>query len=83
MKNKFEKLSNVGKNAKEFVEKSKDTLVKTVDQNNDGKFDIKDVSVIAGNVKDIVQKNAQTIKETVDTKVSEMELKVFCFFRNI
>ena len=76
MKNKFEKLSNVGKNAKEFVEKSKYTLVKTVDQNNDGKFDIKDVSVIAGNVKDIVQKNAQTIKETVDTKVSEMELKV-------
>lgn len=76
MKNKFEKLANVGKNAKEFVEKSKDTLIKKVDQNNDGKFDIEDVSTIAGNVKDIVQKNAQTIKETVDTKVSEMELKV-------
>lgn len=40
-------LSNVGKNAKEIVERSKDFAVQSVDQNDDGKFDLEDVSVMA------------------------------------
>lgn len=48
MENRMGKmLFNVGKNAKEIVEKSKDFVVQSVDQNDDGKFDLEDVSVMA------------------------------------
>lgn len=76
VKNDFKKIVESGKNAKQFMEKSKDTFVKKIDQNNDGKFDIKDVSVMAETVKDTVGKNARILKETIDEKVSELELKV-------
>lgn len=51
-------LFNVGKNAKEIVEKSKDFVVQSVDQNDDGKFDLEDVSVMATTLGNTVKKRS-------------------------
>lgn len=37
-------------NVKELLGKAKDGIVKAMDQNGDGTFDMKDVSVIAGSI---------------------------------
>ena len=42
--------NSAGKNAISFLGKTKDTIVKAADQNNDGSFDLKDVSAIAGSI---------------------------------
>ena len=48
MEKKFGKLvSNVGKNAKDILEKSKNKAVQIADQNDDGKFDLEDVTAMA------------------------------------
>ena len=76
MEKKFGKLVlNVGKNAKDFLEKSKDITIQVADQNADGKFDLEDVSVIAGSVGNVMKKGAQTLKETTDEKARQLELK--------
>lgn len=76
MEKKFGKLVlNVGKNAKDLLEKSKDITIQVADQNADGKFDLEDVSVIAGSVRNVMKKGAQTLKETTDEKARQLELK--------
>lgn len=76
MEKKFNKIvSNVGKNAKDLLEKSKDIAVKVSDQNDDGKIGLDDVSIIAGNVGKVMQKGAKSLKESVDEKARQMELK--------
>ena len=76
MEKKFGKLVlNVGKNAKDLLEKSKDITIQVADQNADGKFDLEDVSVIAGSVGNVMKKGAQTLKETTDEKACQLELK--------
>lgn len=76
MEKKFGKLVlNVGKNAKDLLEKSKDITIQVADQNADGKFDLEDVSVIAGSVGNVMKKGAQTLKETTDEKARQLELK--------
>lgn len=76
MEKKIGKLvSNVGKNAKELFDKSKDITIQIMDQNADGKFDFEDVSAIAGTVGSAVKKSAQVLKETTDEKARQLELK--------
>ena len=76
MEKKFGKLVlNVGKNAKDLLEKSKDITIQVADQNADGKFDLEDVSVIAESVGNVMKKGAQTLKETTDEKARQLELK--------
>ena len=65
----------ISENTKELLEKSKNIVVKTVDQNDDGKVDLEDVSVIAESVGSVVRKSAKTLKETADEKARQMELK--------
>ena len=76
MEKKFGKLvSNVGKNAKNILEKSKNKAVQIADQNDDGKFDLEDVTAMANSVGNIVKKGARTLKETADEKARQMERK--------
>ena len=76
MEKNFGKLVlNVGKNAKDLLEKSKNITIQVADQNADGKFDLEDVSVIAGSVGNVMKKGAQTLKETTDEKARQLELK--------
>lgn len=63
MEKKFGKLvSNVGKNAKDILEKSKNKAVQIADQNDDGKFDLEDVTAMANSVGNIVKKGCTDIK---------------------
>ena len=39
--------AGVGKSAKDVFQKAKSTVVKAVDQNDDGQFDREDVSILA------------------------------------
>lgn len=76
MEKKFGKLvSNVGKNAKGLLEKSKDITIQVADQNDDGKFNLEDVSMIAESFGNVMKKGAQTLRETTDEKARQLELK--------
>ena len=59
------------KNAKSIF----DNAIHSVDQNDDGKFDFEDVSVIAESVGESVKKGTQVIKESADEKMRLLELK--------
>ena len=63
--------SNIGRNAKDLV----DGALKSADQNDDGKFNLEDISVIADSVGNSVRKNTQTLKNTVDEKNRDLELR--------
>lgn len=76
MEKKFkEMVSNAGKNTKDLLVKSKNIAVQAVDQNDDGKFDLDDVSSMATSLGNVVKKGAKSLKETVDEKAREKELK--------
>ena len=61
-------LADTGNNAKELFKKSKEAVVQATDQNDDGKLDYKDVSIIAGSVENTVKKAAQVMKEQMEEK---------------
>ncbi|GEM_PF-7095639 len=76
MENKIGRLvSGIGQNAKDVLEKTKNLAVQVADQNDDGKFDMEDVSVMASSFGDAVKKGAHSLKETVDEKSKQMEIK--------
>lgn len=64
-------VSGAGKTAKNLL----DSAVQSVDQNDDGKFDFSDVSVIAESMGSAVKKGAQAAKETAEEKARQLELK--------
>ncbi|WP_298017154.1 hypothetical protein [uncultured Dysosmobacter sp.] len=69
---KFEALvSGAGKTAKNLF----DNAIQAVDQNDDGKFDFSDVSVIAESMGNAVKKGTQTIKDSAGEKARQLELK--------
>lgn len=62
MEKKFGKLvTSVGKNTKDLLQKSKDIAIQAVDQNDDGKFDLEDVSSMAATVGNAVKKRCTDI----------------------
>lgn len=63
--------SNAGKAAKNVW----DSAIKTVDQNEDGRFDLTDVAAIAGSVGTAVKKGAQAAKDSAGEKTRTLELK--------
>lgn len=86
-KTKFgELVSGVGKNAKDLLGKSKNIAMHIADQNDDGKLDLKDVSVIAESVGNTVKKGTQVVRETAEETARTLELKalqpVFSEFLN-
>lgn len=68
-------VSDVGKNAKDLLGKSKDVAIHIADQNEDGKLDLKDVSIIAESVGNTVKKGTQAVKKTAEEKARILELK--------
>ena len=69
--NLAEFISDAGKTAKDLV----DSAVHTADQNDDGKFDFSDISIIAGNLGDAVKKGSQAVKDSAEEKARLLELK--------
>lgn len=71
-KSKFESfVSGAGKKAKGLL----DSAIQSADQNDDGKFDFSDVSIIAESVGDTMKKGAQAIKESAEEKARLLEIK--------
>ena len=67
--------AGAGRNAIAFLGKAKDTVVKAVDQNDDGSLDLKDVSAIAETIGNAAKNTAAVIKDSAESKSREMELK--------
>ena len=68
-------VQGAGKNATDFFGKAKDVIVRTTDQNDDGKFDKEDISAIADSVSESVKNSAQALKESAEEKSRQLELK--------
>lgn len=67
--------AGAGKNAMAFFGKTKDTLVKVVDQNDDGSLDLKDVSVIAETIGNAAKNTAAAVKDSAEARSREIERK--------
>ncbi|MBQ2765090.1 MAG: hypothetical protein IJF43_08680 [Firmicutes bacterium] len=65
-------ISNAEKNTKEIINQA----IQTVDQNEDGKFDLSDIAIVAGSVESAAKKGSQKIKDSVEEKAKQHELKV-------
>lgn len=64
-----------GKNAKAFLGKPKDTIIKAVDQNGDGSFDFKDVSAMADSIGNAAQNAANAMRDNAEARNREKERK--------
>lgn len=64
-------VSDVGKTAKDLL----DTAVQAVDQNDDGKFNVKDISIVVESMGNAAKSGAQTVKEITMEKAKLLELK--------
>lgn len=65
-----------GKTAAGLFGKAKDVFVHAADQNDDGTFDLQDVSAIAGSVGNAVKSAASAAKAAAQEKSREMERKL-------
>lgn len=63
------------KNGISFWRKAKDSIVKAVDQNNDGSFDMKDVSALAETIGNAAKSTATAVMVSAEEKSREMERK--------
>ena len=64
-------VSGAGSKAKDLFDKA----VMAVDQNDDGRFDLTDVSAIAGTVENSVKQSAQTMRDNAKERARLYELK--------
>lgn len=68
-------VKGAGKNASDFFGKAKDVVVRSTDQNADGKFNKEDISAIANSVSESVKSSAQALKDSAEEKSRQFELK--------
>lgn len=68
-------VSEAGKNAAGFLGKAKENVIKAVDQNDDGEFNLDDVSAIAGVIGSAAQRTAAAVREEAGNRKLEMERK--------
>lgn len=68
--------ADAGKNALEFLDKAKKTLVNAVDQNNDGSLDLKDVSVLADTISSAAKSTATAVINGAEAKNREIEKRI-------
>lgn len=73
--NELDKVSNSDETKSNFLVKAKDKALGVMDVNNDGKFDLKDISHVAGAAGNVMKKTAGVIKETATEKAKLLELK--------
>lgn len=79
IKSEVSKLKDVseeaGKNASDLLGKAKDAVVRSADQNDDGKFNKEDVSAIAESVSQTVKSSVKSLKESTEEKSRQLEMK--------
>lgn len=64
-------VTGAGKKARGLL----DAAIRTADQNDDGRFDLADVSAIAENVGGAVKKSARAVKDSAEEKARLLELR--------
>lgn len=69
-------VQDASKSASGFLGKAKDAIVRSTDQNDDGKFDREDISAIADSVSESVKSGAHALKESAEEKSRQIELKL-------
>ena len=69
-------IHNTEKNSSALLGKAKEAIIRTTDQNDDGKFNKEDVSVIADSVGEAVKSGAQALKDTAEEKSRQIDLKL-------
>ncbi len=60
----------------DFLEKTREKVFTAIDQNDDGKFNMKDIAIVADAIGNVTRKTASSIKDSYDEKNSEMEMKL-------
>lgn len=66
--------AGAGKGAATFLKKTKDNVVKAIDQNDDGAFNMKDVSAIAESIGSSAKAAVSTVRNNADIRAREAEL---------
>lgn len=69
-------VQDAGKSTSDLLGKAKDAIVRSADQNDDGKFDKEDVAAIADSVGESVKSGAHSIVESAGEKARQLELKL-------
>lgn len=76
MENKFGKfLENAGNAAKGAFDKAKEITIQVVDQNDDGKFDMNDVTSVVNVVGDTMKKGADAVMESAEESRKRLDMK--------
>lgn len=71
----FGKVADVGKTATSMLGKAKKSVIKAIDQNEDGEFNLKDVEVIAENLGSAAKATAGAIKTTAEAKNRDVAIR--------
>ena len=75
MTNNQKGIKNLGDQFSKFLNKTKENVSKLVDQNDDGNFDSKDVSLVFDKLKDTAKNTYDTVKTNLDQSQQERDLK--------
>ena len=70
-----ETAGNVGKAALGFLNKAKEKVVSTIDQNGDGKLDFSDVNIVSDTVKSVVKDSGDKLNEKMEERRKKKELE--------
>ena len=68
-------VAGVGKTASNIIGNTVDSVVKAVDQNDDGELDLKDVAVVADSIGNAAMNTVNSIKEVIEKSTREAELR--------
>lgn len=71
-----EAVKGVGKSTVKFVDNTAKIIVKNIDQNDDGEFDIKDVAIVTDTIGNVAKNTANNIKDILEEKNRQMEKKL-------
>ena len=73
-----ETVKEVGKSASRLLNNTAKVVVKKFDQNNDGEFDMQDLSIVADGISATVKDTASSIRDNIEEKNRQMEKKLLC-----
>lgn len=71
-----EAVKEVGKSASRLLNNTAKVVVKNIDQNDDGEFNMQDMAIVAEGIGNAAKNTANSIKENIEEKNRQMEKKL-------
>ena len=71
-----EAVKEVGKSASRLLNNTAKVVVKNIDQNDDGEFNMQDMAIVAEGIGNVAKNTANSIKENIEEKNRQMEKKL-------